>query len=261
MARLRSKIGVGAMAIGVALMVVGVFAGGASAQQNSAPTAEAYGATCDPVATFTWGLDPGAGYVEIDQLVDTGTQTISDGSLSVTLSHPVPVDGLPKSWLHIGSLHVETDKPVTSVIVRLWVDLHTYEHVAIDFAPPATSFDIDSEAIFEHEGVAPIKGLAFCYEVEVIDTSTTQAPTTTVEVAPTTVTAAPTTVTEAPDVIGVEVLPQVVTAPEAQAQPQLAFSGAQSTSYVLLGSGLLLVGLLLVGVDKLGLIRRGEHSR
>jgi LPXTG-motif cell wall-anchored protein len=58
----------------------------------------------------------------------------------------------------------------------------------------------------------------------------------------------------------VEVLPQVVTAPT-ETQPQLAFTGSDNKPLLLVGGVLLLLGLSLVAVDRVGLVRKGRHSR
>ncbi|HEX7096185.1 MAG TPA: hypothetical protein VF183_09895 [Acidimicrobiales bacterium] len=261
MAKLRSRIGIGATAVGLALMSVGVFAGGASAQEGEVESEGLqpgdYGLTCDPAAAFTWSGPTGIADIDVTELLQTGEQTVVDGDFSVTLSNPQPVPGETLGELTIGALDLTTSHPVSEVATRIWTGTNadgesTYEFVTTALDPPTTSGHVG-----QLDRWAPIKGLAFCYEVEVAPT-TTSAPTTTteVEVAPTTVTAPTTTQ------IATEVLPQVVTAPQAQAQqPQLAFTGSDSISIAWIGGVLVMAGMLLVAIDRVGLVRRGRHSR
>src|SRR5690606_35224948 len=166
--------GVGSMAIGVALMVVGVFAGGASAQTQQSGDDDRL--TCAPEQGFhfRWGLDSAGptvdenGFVDVSGLAGGGETTVSNGDVTVTLSDAAFLVNGFEGWAgpeyRIKSLKFElTQGAATAVIVRLWEDIGVYSFVKVPIT--GTSGEIASpEGSHEILGQAPIKGLEFCYE-------------------------------------------------------------------------------------------------
>jgi hypothetical protein len=250
MATAGRKIGVGIASAGMVLVAAGVFAGGASAQQSEGQER----LECPASSMF---IDWLQGAVDIDEIQSDAGQSISDGSLTVTLSNAQLLENPAEPLLRVIEVDVETSSPVDAVELVLWQSPGVYAFTSVTYEPAATSDHLVSpDGSHPELGQAPIKGLIFCYEKPVTTTSTTTSTTTTTT--STTVTVAPdqvvatTTTTAAP----VEVLPQVVTAPQ-----QIAFTGSSSGPLVGVGAVLVLLGLGLVGIDRLGFTRRGRHAR
>jgi hypothetical protein len=249
------KIGTAIMGLGVALRGVGVFAGGAFAQGENEPGPERL--ECPSASyTFAWSnVDDGA-----DAISGAGT-TYSDGDFTVTLSNAGPTVGDTLDYWHVGSVDFDANTPVTAVELQLWQPGNTwiYETVTFDPAVPAGTLTSPTGSLGA-EGQAPIKGLVFCFEKKVVpttSTTTTAAPTTTTTVAVSPdIVVVPTTTTTTTTAAPVEVQAQVETAPQ-----QIAFTGSSSGPLVLVGGVLVLLGLSLVTVDRIGLVRRGRHSR
>jgi hypothetical protein len=244
------KIGIGVMSVGLALVGAGVLAGGVSAQEQTPidehPTCEA------DSLVVAWAN------VDLADLSDESGQTFSDGSVSVVLSNPEPIPGHELSLLTVASLDFSASRVVDGVIMQLWEQPAQYDYTLVPYDPAVSSGSLVSpEGSHPDLGQAPIKGLAFCYEKPLVTTTTvaatsTAAPTTTVAA---TSTAAPTTVAPT-TTIGVEVLPEVITAPE-----EIAFTGSSSGPLVTFGAVLVLLGFALVAFDRFRLTPRGRHSR
>jgi hypothetical protein len=243
------KIGIAVMSVGIALLGAGVFAAGASAQEQT-PIDEH--PTCASSSLVVAWAD-----VNLADLSDASGQTFSDGTLSVVLSNPEAIPGQDLSLLTVAALDFSANRVVEGVIMQLWEQPAEYDYTLVPFDPAVTSGSLVSpEGSHPTLGQAPIKGLAFCYEKPIVTTTTvaatsTAAPTTTIAAT----TAAPTTAAPV-TTIGVEVLPEVITAPE-----EIAFTGSDSGPLVTVGALLLLLGLAMVGIDHFGVSRRGRHSR
>lgn len=264
MASAGRKIGIGTISLGVALAGVGVFAGGASAESGGVES----NASCTASFNVMWGLDHDPNHISVDDLVGGGTTVVSNGKLTVTLSNAKPIAGMELTDLTIGSLDFATDKPVDSVEIRLWQAPGDYDFDTLNFDPPAKSGSYASKP-GSHPilASAPIKGLEFCYEAEVAPSSTA-VPSTTSSIAPSSTSVAPTTSAEVggqqvTTTVPVEVLPQVETAPQIETAPQaeIAFTGSDTGPLVAVGGALVAGGLALLGIDRIGLVRKGRHSR
>ena len=231
------KFGIGILSVGVALVGAGVFAGGATAG-----TAEGQLPKCDSASLVVpWDN------VDLAEFSDSNGQTFSDGTLTVVISNPKPIPGQELSLLTVAQLDFTSNHAVDGVIMRLWEQPADYTYTLVQYNPAATSGTLVSPAGSHPTlGQAPIKGLEFCYPKPLATTTTVAA----------TSTAAPTTVAPTTTAVAVEVLPEVVTAPE-----QLAFTGSNSSPLVMIGALLMAFGLALVGIDRYGVVRRGRHSR
>jgi hypothetical protein len=239
--------------VGVAIIAVGMFASGASAEGSTdQQTPERLQCPASSYA-FTW-----SGNVDEDASVISGEgTTFSDGTFTVTLSNAQAIDDEVLDYWHVGSVDFDANAPVSEVELQLWQPGNTWTYRTVTFEPPVNAGTLTSPAGTLGEGQAPIKGLVFCFS-KPVPTSTTVAPTTTT-VAPSTSVQPEqieATTTVAPTVAPVEVLPQVETAPQ-----QIAFTGSGSATLVTVGAVLVLLGLTLVGVDRLGVLRRYRHSR
>jgi hypothetical protein len=255
MATTGRKLGFGAMGVGLLLSAVGVLSGGASADGPVAPEP----LVCENSVTVNWTE------ADMEAIASDAGRVFSNGAVSVTISNGTPV--FPDAELNIydvGSVDFVSNKPIDIIQVKLWSEdvPGNISYRTDTFDPAITSGTLTGSGEAEINLVR-IKGIVFCAEAEaqviptvVESTSTTTTSTTTT----TTVATAPNNITggggPAAEVGGVvQVLPQTVTA------PQLAFTGNDSAPMVFGGGALVLVGLALVGIDRVGVVRRGRHSR
>jgi hypothetical protein len=252
MATTGRKLGFGAMGVGLLLSAVGVLSGGASADGPVAPEP----LVCENSVTVNWTE------ADMEAIASDAGRVFSNGAVSVTISNGTPV--FPDAELNIydvGSVDFVSNKPIDVIQVKLWSEdvPGNFSYRTDTFDPAITSGTLTGSGEVEINLVR-IKGIVFCAETaEVSPTSLVVVPTTVADTTTTTSTTSTTTTTTAlapTEVQGVvQVLPQTVTA------PQLAFTGNDSKPMVFGGGALVLVGLALVGIDRVGVVRRGRHSR
>ena len=247
--RYRPRLGVAMLSLGVASLALGAFSGGASAWEGScydyAPTPGAWSE-----------LRVAMPDTDIAQLSGQGQQ-FSDGVLAVVLSGATKADDTaPLAVDNVGSLDFSATPGVAAVYVRAGGaadKVYLYDQ-------PTTA----GAALHAADATTPVEWVTFCYvpattEATTSTTSTTTSTTTTTlapstTLAPTT-TAAPQVVVQVTTTAPTEVLgEQLQRAP----LPELAFTGRNSTRFLVLGVVLVLAGADVTLADRL-VPRRRPH--
>jgi hypothetical protein len=180
---------------------------------------------------------------DIDALRGVG-QTFSDGSLSVTITNPIPADASAALTAdNVGAVDFSATPGVDAVYVRAGA----FDDRLYQYYPPAPVQA--GQGLTSLATTVPIDWLSFCYvpsEVAATTTTTTTAPapTTTVTVAPAAEVVAPVTSTVAPTVLA-----------QTETAPTLAFTGRSSEPLLFLGAALIASGAVVEA-----LARRTRHA-
>lgn len=239
-----SRLGIGLLCLGMASLALGAFSSGASAWEGScydyAPSPGAWSEFRVELALADIALITGAG------------QPYNDGVLTVVLSGATAADDeSPLDVTNVGSIDFTATPGVAAVYVRAGVradKVYLYDEVTTA-----------GTALRAADGTTPIEWLTFCYATQAEATTTTTVPTTssTTTTSTTTSTTTTTMATTSSGTAPQQVIEVTTTAPtavlgeqlERVAQPQLAFTGANSSRLLLLGALLVLAGFALTLVD------------
>jgi hypothetical protein len=247
MARLRTRLGFGLAALGIATTVIGFTAAPAQAWGESCLDHAPAGANWTELWVSLFDSNPGSWA--------TSSKTFSDGTLTVTISDLKPTTpGGEINPYTIRSMDWSSNIGVDALIANMWPPGSDPLHFIFAPGPEMMSGNDVGAPDAEH----PLKYLSFCYDVASVPTTTapatTVAPTTSVDntsIVRITTTVPTTSASVMPtSIVGSTTVPVEVEGVTETRPTELARTGRSTTPLALGGMAMVLIGIAMIGTER-----------